>query len=509
MSKQSLEQTAKLSLGIKLAPAQIQAARLIALPTLALNDEIEKELDNNPALDIDTDAETIENDEPIYESEEDTTDEKNDETDDTIPEIDTPAVKSEDDFDDAQDYDYDSSDISDYELKKLNQSKDDKPYEHTAVAEKSFQDSLLEQLAMLDIPDSDREIAEYIIGNINEKGYIDRDNNSLSNDILLTYNINITPEKIEKIITGIIQRLDPPGIGARDLKECLLLQLSQHPNQMPYSAAELLIKNFFDELSKKHYDRIIKRTDLKPDQLNEVLKVIKSLNPYPADFQTAQDKAANYITPDFYITEDENELQLTLNNNYTPKLKINDDFARQYKKMQEAKREQKEMSKAETEANQFVKANVDKAEEFMRSLSIREQTLETTMREIMKQQSEFFRTGDETKLKPMILQDIADKTGYDKSTVSRVTNDKYVQTYFGNISLKSLFSESVGDEDVSSKEIKNIIKQIVEGEDKTAPLNDDKLCAILEKKGYKIARRTIAKYREELKIPVARLRKKL
>ena len=362
MSKQSLEQTAKLSLGIKLAPAQIQAARLIALPTLALNDEIEKELDNNPALDIDTDAETIENDEPIYESEEDTTDEKNDETDDTIPEIDTPAVKSEDDFDDAQDYDYDSSDISDYELKKLNQSKDDKPYEHTAVAEMSFQDSLLEQLAMLDIPDSDREIAEYIIGNINEKGYIDRDNNSLSNDILLTYNIKITPEKIEKIITGIIQRLDPPGIGARDLKECLLLQLSQHPNQMPYSAAELLIKNFFDELSKKHYDRIIKRTDLKPDQLNEVLKVIKSLNPYPADFQTAQDKAANYITPDFYITEDENELQLTLNNNYTPKLKINDDFARQYKKMQEAKREQKEMSKAETESNQFVKANVDKAE---------------------------------------------------------------------------------------------------------------------------------------------------
>ena len=510
MSKQSLEQSTKITTGIKLAPAQIQAARLIALPTLSLNDEIEKELEDNPALDIDT--EDSENEEVLYESEDkNDSDEKNGENDDTAPEIDLAAAPDDDDYDydTSPDDDYDSRDVSDYELKRINQSKDDKPYERVAVVEKSFQESLLEQLAMLDISNEDRSVAEYLIWNLNEKGYFERDNVALANHILLTYNINIKPEKIEDIITGVIQKLDPPGIGARNLKECLLLQLANLPDKMPYSTAKLLVQHFFEELTMRHYEDIIKKTDLSQSELTKVINVIKSLNPYPGDGQTEQEKAANYITPDFFITEEDGQLTLTLNNSFFPKLKINDDFALQYKKMLEAKQKQKKLSKSETEANQFVKANVDKAEEFIHSLSIREQTLEKTMLEIMKQQEAFFLSGDESKLKPMILQDIADKTGYDKSTISRVTNDKYVQTYFGNISLKSLFSESVGDEDVSSKEIKNIIKQVIEAENKTAPLSDDKLCTILEKKGYKVARRTIAKYRDELKIPVARLRKEL
>ena len=505
MSKQTLSQTTKITTGIKLAPAQIQAARLIAIPAVALNDEIEKELENNPALDVDTSQN--DSDDDIFPQDEEIGEE--DSYDDIQPEIDAEAA---DDFYDASEDpndDYDSRDVSDYELSRINRSKDDKVFERVPVAETSFQDSLTEQLAMFDISEEEREIAEYLIGSLNSQGYFEADSRTLADEIRVSYNLNISPERIEQIIKNVIQHLDPPGIGARNIKECLLIQLKTLSDKHPYSTARLLVEYFFEELSKKHYSTISKRTDLTDEQLNEVLQVIKSLNPYPGDGQSVQEKAANFITPDFIMTEEGGQLQLALNSGFTPKLKINDDYARQYRKMLIAKQEQKRVDRAQAEADRFVKSNVDKATEFINSLSIREQTLEATMRAIMARQEEFFKTGDETKLKPMILQDIADMTGYDKSTISRVTNDKYVQTYFGNIALKSLFSESVGDDDVSSKEIKNIIRQIVDGEDKRKPMNDDKLCALLAEKGYKIARRTIAKYRDELKIPVARLRKKL
>lgn len=502
MAKQSLAQTVKQTLGTRLSPSQIQVAKLLELSICDLEERIQKELEENPALEeVASDAEDDFADNGYEENQE--RDDAGSGFDEADALYDSPKTYSDDDYDE-----YDSYDVSDYELAKLNRSQDESPYEKTAVSEISFRESLLDQLAMLDTTDREREIAEYLIGNLNEKGYLEIDNATIVNELS---HLSTTEEEVESIIRNLLQHLDPAGIAARNLQECLLLQLDTLETEpVLLNSTKLIVKHYFDELTSRHYETIMTKTGISSETMKQILTVIQKLNPYPGSELTSQEKASNYITPDFSIVEENGKLQLSLNNNYIPKLKISDDFVQNYQKEIRKRREDKLKRQAEAdEVEQFVKERVRKADEFIHSLSIREQTMLATMREILRRQEDFFLSGNASQLKPMILEDIAKTTGYDKSTISRVTNGKYVRTIFGNIALKSLFSESIGDKDVSSHEVKEFIKRLIEEENKSKPLSDDKLEKLLEAKGYKIARRTIAKYREELKIPVARLRKDL
>ncbi len=470
----------------KLSPQQIQVIKLLEIPTMQLEQRIKKELEENPVLELESDTPEAEND-PDYEDNDNGADADNDEF-------------SLDDY-------YEDDEIPTYRLNTNNYSKDDKYIDIPFSVGTSFHESLQEQLSLTGLSEEERQLAEYVLGNIDEDGYLRRDLMSISDDIAFNLNMDVREEELEKIL-AVIQDFDPPGVGARDLRECLLLQLQRNDGK-DFVLARTIVKDFFNEFTKKHYEKIQSKLELSDQELKDSIAHILKLNPKPgSSYSNPLNKANQHIVPDFILENIDGELSLSLNQRNVPELRINDtyqDMLRTMSKNQKAKKNDKE-------ALLFVKQKIDSAKWFIDAIQQRQTTLLLTMLEIISFQEEFFQDGDETKLKPMILKDIAERTNLDISTISRVSNSKYIQTHFGIYPLKYFFSEGMQKDDgeeVSTREIKKILQDCIENEDKRKPLTDEKLAAILKKKSYNIARRTVAKYREQLDIPVARLRKEL
>jgi RNA polymerase sigma-54 factor len=374
--------------------------------------------------------------------------------------------------------------------------------------ETSFYEILENQLGMLNLEEKEYKIAEQIIGSIDEDGYLRRETSAIVDDLAFRQNIFTTEEEVEKLIKS-IQRFDPAGVAARNLQECLLLQLLRHKEEgKEVDLAVMAITKYFDEFTKKHYEKIQRGLNINDDQLKDVMQQITRLNPKPGGNIGEINKAESYVVPDFFILNNAGKLELTLNSKNAPELRISEgyrDMLKDYDRGAKKDRRQKE-------AVLFIKQKIDAAKWFIDAIKQRQHTLLSTMNAIMNHQYEFFLTGDETTLRPMILKDIAEKTSLDISTVSRVANSKFVQTEFGTYRLKFFFSESLSTdsgEEVSTREVKKILSDLIEYENKKKPLSDERLTELLQEKGYNIARRTVAKYREQLNIPVARLRKEL
>jgi len=474
----------------KLSPQQIQLMKMLQLPTVALEQRIKEEIEMNPALEEGSDDEpTNDDDEEIFE------DDINDDGDND---------NQKDDYS-LTDY-MDEDDADSYKLKANNTSPDEERKEIPFSVGVSFNETLVSQLGLKDLDDREYQIADYLIGNIDDDGYLRRDLESIVDDIAFTQNISTTKEELESLLK-IVQEFDPAGVGARDLRECLLLQLyRKDPKTAITELAIKVVDKQMDEFSKKHYDKIEKKLEIGDDVLKEVMQEILKLNPRPGNSMADGQKSQQQIIPDFMLTNDDGVLNLTLNSRNAPDLRV----SKEYLKMMEDY--SREKSKVNKEASSFVKQKLDNARWFIDAIQQRSHTLLYTMNAIMEYQYDYFLEGDEGRLKPMILKDIAEKVHLDISTVSRVANSKYVQTPFGTFLLKSLFSESLSTdsgEDVSTREVKKILKECIAAENKNKPLTDDKLVKTLKQKGYNIARRTIAKYREQLDIPVARLRKEL
>ena len=510
MSDQRLTQVQRQEL--KLSPQQIQLMKLLQLPLIELEQRIKEEIEANPALEDtvgEDDNESTNDSESLddngYEDEGDGGDNgENDDYNDDDP------IRSKDDDFDLTDYlpDEDEYDYA-YKSHINNHSADDEDYQAPIVHQDSFQDYLIQQLGYHDLTEEEEIIGEVIIGNLDDNGYLSRPIANLVDDLLFTMNVETTEEEVKKVLK-VVQHLDPPGIGATDLQECLLIQLERLQEENPYNDYKLcitVIKDCFDEFTKKHYDKIAKKTGASNRDLKAALDEILKLNPKPGDTSTSGAVVSHYITPDFFITIKDSDLELSLDGRNNPELKI----SKQYVKMLEDFSKGKE-SRSMQEAATFVRQKIDSAKWFIDAIKQRQHTLYITMKAIMDMQREYFLTGDDTKLKPMILKDIAEKVGLDISTISRVANSKYVQTPYGTFLLKTFFSEGITNEEgeeVSTREIKKILTDCVEEEDKSKPLTDEELMNILKEKGYPIARRTVAKYREQLGIPVARLRKEL
>ena len=372
----------------------------------------------------------------------------------------------------------------------------------------SFHEHLQEKLGMLKLDEQQKRISEQIVGSIDDDGYLRRDTAAIVDDLAFRQNIETNEEEVEGVIR-LIQQFDPPGVGARDLQECLLLQLNRSKVQgKEVEMAIDVLTHYFDEFTKKHYDKIQRGLNLSDEQIREVINQIIKLNPKPGGNHTDINKAESYVVPDFFIFNNVGKLELTLNSTNAPDLRISEgykDMLRDYDKGSKKDKRQKE-------AVLFIKQKIDAAKWFIDAIKQRQHTLTSVMETIMEYQREFFLSGDETTLRPMILKDIAERTGLDISTVSRVANSKFVQTEFGTYRLKFFFSESLSTEsgeEVSTREVKKILSDFIEGESKKKPLSDEKLTELLQERGYNIARRTVAKYREQLNIPVARLRKEL
>ncbi|HRG36938.1 MAG TPA: RNA polymerase factor sigma-54 [Bacteroidia bacterium] len=472
----------------KLSPQQIQLMKLLQLPTIALEQRIKEEMELNPALEEGEDEE------------EEDTDLENEFEEETSEEDDNQR----DDFS-ISDY-MDDDEGASYKLKVNNTSPDEERKEIPFSVGVSFQDMLESQLGMKDLDDREYQIALYLIGNLDDDGYLRRDIPSIVDDIAFSQNINTNEEEMEKLL-HVIQEFDPAGVGARDLQECLLIQLRRKPQIGIIQLATEVVEKQMDEFSKKHYDKISKKLEIDEEILKDVIHEILKLNPRPGNSMADGQKSFQQVIPDFLISmDDAGELQLTLNSRNAPELRI----SKAYSKMMEEYSKTKDKTKKE--ASMFIKQKLDGAKWFIDAIQQRSYTLLYTMNAIMEYQREYFLEGDETLLKPMILKDIAEKVGLDISTISRVANSKYVQTPFGTFLLKTFFSESLSTdsgEEVSTREVKKILEDCIAAESKKKPLTDDKLTKILKEKGYNIARRTIAKYREQLDIPVARLRKEL
>ena len=487
MLKQSLQQ----KLLQKLSPQQIQLMKLLQVPTIALEQRIKQEIEENPALD-----EGVEEKEP----------------EDDYLEEDQPTQEEQDNADDEFDFsDYlDDDDTPDYKLHTNNHSKDDEDKQVPFVSGTTFHDLLRTQLGMRTINEKEEQIALFIIGNLDDSGYLRRELIALVDDLAFTQNIMAEEKEVEEVLQ-MIQSFDPPGVGARDLQECLLIQIKKIKNiDEATEIAEKILTRFFNEFTKKHYSKIIKRLEIDEEQLKEAINVILELNPKPGNSLNETTKVIQHVIPDFILNYENGELVMTLNARNAPDLHI----SRKYKEMMEdySKSKDKKEKRKNKDALTFVKQKIDSAKWFIDAIKQRQNTLITTMEAILDYQREYFMEGDETKLKPMILKDIAEIVHLDISTISRVVNSKYVQTPFGTFLLKNFFSESLttdSGEEVSTREVKKILQNIIDQEDKRKPLADDKLAKMLNDKGYNIARRTIAKYREQLNIPVARLRKEL
>jgi RNA polymerase sigma-54 factor len=484
MLKQKLQQ----KLLQKLSPQQIQVIKLLELPTLLLEQRIKKELEENPTL------EELANPDDDYQSEEEVQpdDPNNDENEFSL-----------------EDY-MNDEDIPSYKLSVNNYSKDDKREEIPFSVGQTFHEHLESQLGLRVLTEMEKNLALYLIGNIDDDGYLRRKLVNIADDLAFSLGIETTEEELEKLLS-VIQELEPVGIGARDLQECLLLQIQAKNQSIPEIAtARKILKYHFEEFTRKHYDKIKDRLNLTDEMLKGAIDEILRLNPKPGGtFHDPHNRSAQHIVPDFILDSNDGELQLSLNSRNAPELRI----SHEYSEMIESYSVNKEnASRQEKEAVAFVKQKIDSAKWFIDAIKQRQNTLMSTMQAIIDYQREFFRDGDETKLRPMILKDIAEVTGLDISTISRVANSKYIQTHFGIFSLKFFFSEGMQNdagEEVSTKEIKKILQDCVAAENKRKPLTDERLMDILKEKGYPIARRTVAKYREQLDIPVARLRKEL
>lgn len=476
--------------------------RLLQQPILSLEQRIKQELEENPAL--------AESEEFTDESEvlmEDRENESIDAEEDEFQEESVKSDTSEDEFT-YEDY-FDEEEIPDYKLTIDNKSRDEENREVPLISRMSFQDYLLAQVGMHKLTEKEFIIANAIIGNLDESGYLRREVDALVDDLFFNQNLSVTSLEVEKII-HLIQSFDPPGVGARNLQECLLIQLHSRPDKTYVSdLAEVIVRFYFDEFIKKHYDKIIQKAHISEEELKEAINEITSLNPKPGESISEVSRDSQYIVPDFIISNADGTLELTINSRNTPDLVLNREYIDMLRDFSQSK---KNASREERSAITFIKQKIDAARGFIEALRQRQQTLLLTMNAIMEYQREYFLTGDETRLKPMILKDIATIVNLDISTISRVANSKYVQTPFGTLLLKSFFSESmqnVKGEEVSTREIKKILSDTVETEDKNNPLTDDELMEKLKEKGYNVARRTIAKYRKQLNIPVARLRKEL
>jgi RNA polymerase sigma-54 factor len=508
MLKQSLSQ----KMLQKLSPQQIQLMKLLQIPTATLDQRIKEELEANPALDEGEEAEETDAFGTTQESEGSETEGE-----------DFDEAPSRDEEFELDDYlnDYIEDDPISYKLKSDNYSDDDEDKTIPVVVEDTFHEYLEQQLGMLDLEDERAiQIAKQIIGSIDDDGYLRREPIAIIDDLVFSQNIIATVAEIEYFLSK-IQRFDPPGIGARDLRECLLIQLELKVEARKEDIKEIdlsrlrlsykLIEDYFNEFSKKHYQKLQRYLNINEEQLKEAIEEILKLNPKPASGYASNNRSMHYIVPDFTIVNRDGELDLTLNSRNAPDLRVNDQYKEMLKSYKENKKHKRNI-KSEKEAIVFIKQKIDSAKWFIDAIRQRQQTMYKTMYSIMQYQYDYFRTGDQKTLKPMILKDIADITGLDISTISRVANSKFVQTEFGTKRLKDFFSESLqtnSGEEVSTLEVKKILTDIIEEENKRKPYSDEKLKNILRDKGYNIARRTVAKYREQLNIPVARLRKEL
>lgn len=489
-----LKQNLQIKLGQKLAPQQIQLMKLIQLHTLEFQEELERELEENPALEVvkeddgeDEDFSSLDN--------------SNDYDDEGTDSIDT-------DFD-VDEYLYD--DEPSYKTASSNYSADDEDYDNESLLTEgqSLYEYLMEQIHLVNIEDDDLKIAEYIIGNLDNDGYLRREIKSLVDDLAFSQGIYTTQERVKEILENYIQKLDPSGVGARNLQECLLLQIEKKVSRdKAVTLAGNILRHQFDALTNKHYGKIINKYDIEEEDLKDALEVISKLSPkVGGNFETQTITINQEIIPDFVIQIKDGKVIPFLNSRNAPTLRVSDE----YKEILHTYSHDKN-SADHKQAALFIKQKLDAAKWYIDAINQRQNTLIQTISAIVKLQKEYFLTGDEKNIKPMILKDVADITGFDISTISRVVKSKYADTPNGIILLKNLFSDSLTNDDgeeVSTKEIKNHLQEVINNEDKRKPLTDDALVDLLKEKGYNIARRTIAKYREQLNIPVARLRKEL
>jgi RNA polymerase sigma-54 factor len=479
----ALKQSFSQKMEQKLSPQQIQLMKLLQVPTMELDQRIKQELEVNPALE--EGKEELEDEFEQEEYEEEAEDERDFDIDEYMTD-DEPAYKTS---------------IS-------NKSKDDEDKSMPLSSGKTFQELMLSQLNMQVLTEEEVTIATYLIGSLDDAGYLERDLEAIVDDLAFSQNLITTEADLEAILKY-VQELDPPGVGARDLQECLILQMERKQNGdiTRYTALKIL-QNHFDEFTKKHYQKIIQRMEISEENLKEAVHEIIRLNPKPGGSLKSSSKSLQQVVPDFQIVEEDGKLSLTLNGRNAPDLKI----SHGYKKMLQNYTDGAKLNKSDKETLTFVKSKLDSAKWFIDAIQQRQNTLFSTMTAILNYQREYFLTGDDTELRPMILKDIAEIVDLDISTISRVANSKYVQTQYGTFSLKHFFSESLSTdsgEEVSTREVKQILLEAVGDEHKRKPLTDEKLAKLLKDKGYNIARRTVAKYREQLHIPVARLRKEL
>ena len=484
-----LKQYLQFKLSQKLSPQQIQLMKLIQLPTQAFEQRLKQELEENPALEG-------------GKEEPDNIDDEFD--DDYEAELDNESINA----DDINIDDYLSDDeIPEYRTKVNNYSADDEEKSIPYAAGISFNQYLLSQLNTSYLNDEEWSIAEFLVGSIDESGYIRRPIADILDDLAFTQNTYTDEETIKKVL-NVVHELDPPGVGARSLEECLIIQLKRKQITPSIEMAIAILEKSFEQFTKKHYKKLLQKHNISEQELKDAISEIEKLNPKPGGSYAGNDRIVEHVVPDFSIRIVEGELELSLNGRNAPELHV----SKEYNNMLKGYKESKEKSKSQKDTIMFIKQKLDAAKWFIDAIRQRQQTLFITMNSIMHYQKKFFLTGDERNLRPMILKDIADEIEMDVSTVSRVANSKYVDTPYGTRLIKDYFSESMKNdqgEDVSTKEIKKILETVIRDEEKKKPLTDDKLAAILKEKGYPIARRTVAKYREQLDIPVARLRKQI
>lgn len=496
----ALHQSLQQKLLQKLSPQQIQLMKLLQVPTANLEERIKEEMEENPALE-----QTEEGHEEDYG--EDVQDEFSQGDDD---EFEKDGSEEEYDNIDISEYVQDEDEVGDYRLRDEHYPEMDEGKTMPHRVEASFHESLLEQLGLMSLEEQEHRIAEQIVGSIDDDGYLRRETSAIVDDLAFRQNIQTSAAEVEQLIRR-IQLFDPPGIAARNLQECLLLQLYRKQERSAEPSLDWaieILEHYFEEFTKKHYEKIQKGLDLSDEDLKEAVGQIIRLNPKPGGNVGETNKAENYVIPDFFVFNNNGKLELTLNSKNAPDLRISEGYREMLRDYEKGSKK----DKRQKEAVLFIKQKIDAAKWFIDAIKQRQNTLMLTMQSILDHQKEFFLTGDETTLRPMILKDIAEVTNLDISTVSRVANSKFVQTEFGTYRLKFFFSESLSTEsgeEVSTREVKKILSDLVEAESKKKPLSDEKLTDLLQEKGYNIARRTVAKYREQLNIPVARLRKAL
>ncbi|TXE08127.1 RNA polymerase factor sigma-54 [Gelidibacter salicanalis] len=485
-----LKQYLQFKLSQKLSPQQIQLMKLIQLPTQAFEQRLKQEMEENPALESGKESDELDDSFDEF----DNTQEEYDDSDQIGEDINVDEYLSDDD-------------VPDYRTQANNYSADDEDKDIPFAAGTSFTQYLTNQLNTFRLTDDERDIAEFLVGSVDESGYIRRSLADITDDLAFTQNVFTDEKSIEKVL-HVVHQLDPAGVGARNLQECLSIQLHRREKNPDVELAIEIIDNAFDQFTKKHYKKLIQKFDITEMQLKDAIDEIERLNPKPGGSYSGNNRIVEHIVPDFAIRIVDGELELTLNGRNAPELHV----SREYSNMMKGYKEAKDKSKSQKDAVMFIKQKLDAAKWFIEAIKQRQQTLFVTMSSIMHYQKEYFLSGDERKLKPMILKDIADEIEMDVSTVSRVANSKYVDTPYGTKLIKEFFSESMTNdqgEEVSTREIKKILETVIEDENKRKPLTDEKLASILLEKGYPIARRTVAKYREQLDIPVARLRKKI